>query len=672
MNFLSVLKAFGIYGSIEKIKKIFRDFIFFKYYNKKKEIIRNSVIFNELFLRVFGTLKITEIRTIFYDSQLFAYSKKNEKEKIIIYLQNNCSKEIENYLNYANKIMGKEFNIFERTHVFEGKVNWHYSFFNNFVWEFKKSEKIKKRPQNKKVDVKYVWEFNRHQFLMYLGFAYYYTKDEKYAKEFKNLILDWIKKNPPLYGINWHSGLEISIRLISWIFTLYFFEDSKEINSDKFFKEIFKSMFYHAYYLKYFYTRHSFNHTVGELFGIYLFSKIFKQLKLLKKWEKRFFKKFKRQIFLQTRPDGTNIEQSVNYHRFILEFFSIFYILNPISLQKKERDHIERMYDFLLYIIKPDGSFPLIGDFDDGKILLLTFHKKNSFLDLINLGSILFQREDLKFASKKLFPLSILLFGSKGYDLYHNLKVKEPNHKLMYFKNAGYIIIRGNWSEKSNYLFVDFGPFGAKSAGHSHSSITNIIFSYNGKNIINDSGTFTYNKSWEERNLNRSSKAHNVLVLNNKNQAKIKSWFAWEKKPKLCRSVNMGDVVELTCRHYAYEGFIIERKIVTNKILTQLIILDKIIPIGNLEKNRNCNIDIYLHFDKKIEPKLDNNIIIINNELKIEISSKESLKIHIEKYNYSPNYGFKEECWLLNIHLIKEFNNYKTNEIKTIIKLINN
>ncbi|MFX1320919.1 MAG: alginate lyase family protein [Promethearchaeota archaeon] len=621
---------------------------------------------------MFGSLRYVQIRESFFNNQLFAYSNKNEKEKIIEYLNYNCNEEISNYLHYADKIINREFNIFEITYKFQEKINWHYSFFNDFSWQLQKSENIDIRPQNQEVDVKYVWEFNRHQFLTYLGFAYYYTKDEKYAKEFRNLILDWIKNNPTLYGINWYSGLEISIRLISWIFTLYFFESSKEINNDLFFKEIFKSIFQHVYYLKYFYTRRGLNHTIGELFGLYLFSKVFRSLKPTQKWEKKYLRKFKKQIILQTRPDGTNIEQSVNYHRFVLEFFSLFYILDPNSLKREERDLIGKMYDYLLYIIRPNGTFPLIGDFDDGKVLLLTTYKESSFIDLINLGSIIFQREDLNFISKRIFPSSILLLGPKGYEIHNKLNKIIPNNTYKYFKNSGYIVIRNNWSEESNYLFVDFGVFGAKSSGHTHSSITNFIYSYKGKDIINDSGTYSYNKSWKERNLFRSSKAHNILVVNNQNQAKIKSWFSWEDKPKLDRSITINQGIDLTCRHNGYKRFFVERKILTTQTLIPLILKDKVIPLKNLDKSRMYRINLYLHFDKNAEIKLENNIITINKELEIEVLSEDISKVTLEKFYYSPNYGIKEECWILNVHLDKKFNNNKLTEITTLIHRINN
>ncbi|TKJ24116.1 MAG: hypothetical protein CEE43_00095 [Promethearchaeota archaeon Loki_b32] len=670
MNFLRARKSLNISKIIEKIENKIRKILLFKYYNKKREIIRKSGISDEFFWRMLGSPKISDIRNLFFNNNIFAYSNKEEKEKIIECLKNNCSREINDYLNFADKVIRKEFDIFEKTHIFDEKIDWHYSFFNGFRWKLQKSEKMDIRPKDKQVDVKYTWEFNRHQFLIYLGFTFYYTKNERYAKEFKNVISDWIKSNPPLYGINWYSGLEISIRLISWIYALYFFEDSIEINNDQFFKKIFVSMSQHAFYLKYFYTRCSFNHTIGDLFGVYLFSKIFDHINPFKKWEKIFYIKFKRQIFLQTRPDGTNIERSVNYHRFVLEFFSLFMILNPNKLKGEELKLIEKMYNYLLYIIKPNGTFPLIGDSDNGKVLLLTFHKKDSFIDLINLGSILFQRGDLKFHSSKLLPPSILLLGSKNFEIYNNLKIIKPNTKLKYFNDAGYFLIKNNWTSKANYLFIDLGRFGARNAGHSHSSITNIIYSYKGKNIITDSGTYTYNKSWEERNYFRSSKAHNVLTINNQNQAMIKSWFSWENKPRVKSIINIqNNKIELGCYHNGYKGFSIKRNIITNRDLNNILIKDTVIRSQEIQDEEIFDIKIYYHFSRGLNISLENNIVNIDNEILLKVSSSFDFNVQIDKSLYSPNYGEKYENSLLNI---SSNHSFKQNAIFEILIEIKN
>jgi len=291
-------------------------------------------------------------------------------------------------------------------------------------------------------------------------------------------------------------------------------------------------------------------------------------------------------------------------------------------------------------------------------------------MDLLNLGSILFQRGDLKFHSKKLLPPSILLLGSKKIEIYNNLKIIKPNTKLKYFKDAGYFVIRNNWSSKANYLFIDFGRFGARNAGHSHSNITNIIYSYKGKNIITDSGTYTYNKSWEERNYFRSSKAHNVLTINNQNQAMIKSWFSWENKPRVKSIINIhNNKIELGCYHNGYKGFNIKRNIITNRDLNNILIKDTVIRSQEIQNEEIFDIKIYYHFSRGLNISLENNIVNIDNEILLKVSSSFDFNVQIDKSLYSPNYGEKYENSLLSI---SSNHSFKQNAIFEILIEIKN
>ena len=666
------LRKLNYFNIVNFYTPVIKNLLFSKFYDKKRGILRNSYKTESLLRNFFKKqLNYDRIRLMFFNNDLFSYSNKTEKLKIIKLLNQNSSEQVEIYLKIADEIIQKKISIFEKEKKFDSQINWHYGFFNNFYWKLDRSEKIEIYPKNKEIDVKYVWELNRHQFLTYLGFAYYYTKDKKYALEFKRIILDWIKKNPPLYGINWNSSLEVSLRLISWIFTLLFFKDSKDINNNKFFKRIFNSMFQHAYYLRYFYYKRSYNHTVGDFFCLYFFSKIFEKVKPIKKWKKKFLKNFYKQFELQTRLDGTNIEQSVNYHKFVLEFFILFAIINPNALKDKERDLIEKMFGYLLYIIKPNGNFPLIGDSDDGIVLLLTSFENNKFKHLINLGTIIFQRGDLKYISKEISPISVLLLGVKGSEIYENIQVQVPTFTFKSYNNAGYTIMRNNWTDKANYLFIDHGRFGPQLASHSHSSITSFVYSYKGNDIIIDSGTYSYNKSWKERVYFKSSKAHNVLTINNKNQAKITSWFAWINKPKIKRKIEINeDEFKFACYHDGYKGFIVSRKIITRKELNHIIIKDSIIPTQKVVKENCFNINLYLHFNGNVNIKKEKNKILINNDLVLNVISENRFTTSIKDSFYSPKYGFKMKNKVLTIHLGVSFKNKKRVDVIIIIKSI--
>src|SRR6185295_12377543 len=40
---------------------------------------------------------------------------------------------------------------------------------------------------------------------------------------FVDQLEDWIRRNPPMRGINWASMLELGLRSISWLWSLHFF-----------------------------------------------------------------------------------------------------------------------------------------------------------------------------------------------------------------------------------------------------------------------------------------------------------------------------------------------------------------------------------------------------------------------------------------------------------------
>ena len=70
-------------------------------------------------------------------------------------------------------------------------------------------------------DPKIIHELNRQQHLPRLAKAYLLTGDERYASEAVAQLNSWIDQNPPGRGINWQSSLEIGIRTISWLWTIF-------------------------------------------------------------------------------------------------------------------------------------------------------------------------------------------------------------------------------------------------------------------------------------------------------------------------------------------------------------------------------------------------------------------------------------------------------------------
>ena len=67
-------------------------------------------------------------------------------------------------------------------------------------------------------------------------------------KPLKNLVLDWIEKNPFLYGVNWLSTMEVAIRSINWIVSINLFSNLVK-NDEDFQKTLSQSLLQHAEYI---------------------------------------------------------------------------------------------------------------------------------------------------------------------------------------------------------------------------------------------------------------------------------------------------------------------------------------------------------------------------------------------------------------------------------------
>ncbi|GAG83564.1 unnamed protein product, partial [marine sediment metagenome] len=193
--------------------------------------------------------KEESIKKIFSKHKFFAYTNLSEEKEFIISLIN---KEFPNFekkvLREANKILNKQFKIFEKDYQFENDILWNYSFFKSIFWPSLHVSNINIHDLKDTADLKYNWEFNKHSFLVTLGLAYYFTGEEKYSKKIIELLLDWVTKNPPRYNLCWLNALEISLMLIPWLFSLFFIKDSKFLTQPIFYR-IFKSMFQQAYFI---------------------------------------------------------------------------------------------------------------------------------------------------------------------------------------------------------------------------------------------------------------------------------------------------------------------------------------------------------------------------------------------------------------------------------------
>ena len=104
------------------------------------------------------------------------------------------------------------------------EIDWHIDFKSGHRWNTSTYfKRIQPAAYPGGFDIKVPWELSRCQHFSRLGQAYWLTGDEKYAQEWVAQVSGWIETNPWPYGVNWASTMDVSIRIINWLWGLAFF-----------------------------------------------------------------------------------------------------------------------------------------------------------------------------------------------------------------------------------------------------------------------------------------------------------------------------------------------------------------------------------------------------------------------------------------------------------------
>jgi hypothetical protein len=381
-------------------------------------------------------------------------------------------------------------------------------------------------------DKKITWELNRHQYFSILGRAYWLTRDEGFAATFAAHLNDWMDGNPPKVGINWASSLEVSLRAMSWLWACYFFKDSPHLAPALFLRTL-KFLYVHARHLEtYLSTYFSPNtHLTGEALGLYYLGTLLPEFRAAPRWRSLGRRILLDALDFHVRADGVYFEQSSYYHRYTADFYTHLYLLteaNGESIEAELKDKLKALFDHLMYIQRPDGTTPLFGDDDGGRLVQLDERAANDFRAALSNGAVMFARGDYKYAAEEAAEETLWLTGAQGQKAFDKLEAQPPFERSRAFRDGGYYVMRDGWGHTDNYLLLDCGPHGAVNGAHAHADALSFELAAHGRTLLVDPATFTYTGSKGMRDLFRSSAMHNTLVIDNESSSVPDGPFSWK------------------------------------------------------------------------------------------------------------------------------------------------
>lgn len=555
-----------------------------------------------------------------FNTNLKFYFDETKKEKTIEFY-NKYPELKENILKDSKKIINHIFSFLsDKKYNLDKNIKWNQDFKSGFIWEDKFYKKIKVVDLNNNADVKVPWELSRFQHIFTLGKTYWITNDKRYYLEFKNEVLDWIEENPIYMTVNWTCAMDVSIRAVNWIFGYFLFKDL--INKDvDFLKKLNNSLYNHGRYIIKNLEKglgYANNHYLSDLNGLIFLGLYFKKLNNneVKHWLEVGIKELEKEMFIENNFDGTNYETSTSYHRLVTElmFYPMYLCeLNNINFSKDYKKRLEKMFEFMGKITKSNGTYPLIGDVDNGRLVILSDYynwKINDCRHIISVGGEYFDNQFLKEVGAS--ELEDKLWINSSENIY-----KEKFYKNSFeFSDGGYYLLQN----ENIYCLMKCGELSVKgTGGHSHNDQLAFELNILGEDFIVDTGSGVYTADKDIRNLFRSTIMHNTVAVKEMEQNNFdeNNLFSMPEQT-FSKCLKFSDN-KFEGEHYGYlkkVGSIHNRKI--NLEENSLTIFDKL-------ENQEGIISLNLALGIEILEK-DNKIILEKNKKKI------SLKL--EKKNY--------------------------------------
>ncbi|MFF8774343.1 alginate lyase family protein [Kitasatospora sp. NPDC015120] len=431
-------------------------------------------------------------------------------------------------------------------------------------------------------DIKQIWEPSRHQHLTVLAAAYALTGDERYAERVAGHLRSWWAGNPPLRGVHWISGIELGIRLLSWVWVRRLLDGWP--GAPALFEEnpvALDQIWHHQRWLAAFPSRGSSanNHVIAEDAGQFAAACAFGWFPSSPRWRSAALRSLERNLRANTFPSGLNRELATEYHGLVLEL-GLAAVAEAdaaaVPVPRTVRLVLLRMTDALAAVVDNRLRPPRQGDADDGHGLVLDGAGTDRWGSLLATGEAVFGRlpwwpavsgGDVR------TPLLAALVRPYGQDG----TVRRPAARPAHFPDAGLTVLRGG---EDIWCRCDGGPHGFLSiAAHAHADALSVEVRHDGVDVLADPGTFCYHGQPEWRRYFRSTLGHNTLELDGTDQSVSGGPFLWTRHARsrvLAAESSGGTTARWCAEHDGYQDTVHRRRVELTAGSRELRITDEV------------------------------------------------------------------------------------------------
>ncbi|MFB6936244.1 heparinase II/III family protein [Streptomyces chartreusis] len=429
-------------------------------------------------------------------------------------------------------------------------------------------------------DIKQIWEPSRHQYLTVLAAAYAVTGDERYAERVAEHLRSWWAANAPLRGVHWISGIELGIRLLSWVWIRRLLEgwpgaaglfEDNPVALDQ--------IWHHQRWLAAFPSRGSSanNHVIAEAAGQFAAACAFDWFPSSARWRADALRSLERHLRANTFGSGLNRELATEYHGLVLEL-GLAAVAEAdaagVPVPAPVRLVLLRMTDALAAVVDSRLRPPRQGDADDGHGLIVDGAGTDRWASLLATGDAVFGRlawwPEVTGGDVRTPLLAALIRPGA-------IEATRPASRPAHFADAGMTVLRG---PEEIWCRCDGGPHGFLSiAAHAHADALSVEVRHDGVDVLADPGTYCYHGQPEWRRYFRSTLGHNTLQLDGDDQSVSGGPFLWTRHARsrvLVADTSEKDVARWCAEHDGYQGSVHRRRVELTAASRELRIVDEV------------------------------------------------------------------------------------------------
>lgn len=478
-------------------------------------------------------------------------------------------------------------------------IDWQRDYNSGYNWDYQWFKDIK-YGNNSGNDIKVPWEIGRLQHLPILAIEFVNTGQPELLFEIKNQIFDFIASNPPNFGVQWMTSMDIGIRLVNLIFTLFTINIKGQFFDSNELELIDSYLFDHYMHIKEnieYSEGMRGNHYLSNLCSIIIYVSFTEDNEGKNALLDKYMRLLETELKYQFNEDGSNFEGSTRYHIFTNQMLiTTDLILRTYGYGQLSPQKMNSFSSFTSILLEYDFP-PQIGDNDSGHYW-------------------------------KVLDSEISTYDSIRKILKKNYESENKDNYL----NFGYI------RRKYDMLDVIFrcGKLGQKGkGGHDHNDNLSYQLYIDKQPFIVDIGSYCYTSDYKERNKFRSTRSHNALWVSGIEQNEFSNSrnddMFWMDSDTSNPKLDLIDENKVT-GNIVYGGIPYYRTFELNSL--EITITDKY----NIELVKEININLFPDINIDI---VENNVYKLWNQKNAIFLEVAEATVRIEKYNFSPQYGVK-------------------------------